>query len=116
MKKHLRNRTIYQRCSNLTLKARNRNRESRKIWVMTGPYDRVIATMAVLFILVAGVFAQGVAQSTISGRITDTRGSVVGGAQITVTSGNRTIGTTSTTDDGRFTIDLAPGDYELRAT
>jgi outer membrane receptor protein involved in Fe transport len=61
--------------------------------------------------------SQQAAAATLSGRVTDPQGAVVGGVSITVTQkATDTRRQTRTNDDGLFVItNLTPGEYELKA-
>src|SRR5262245_1865179 len=113
MKNHLRNRMIYtghgQKLSffehERSKGRRNKELLSLRIFDSLFICPFVLRSLAMLFIFGTSVLAQSVSLSTITGRITDARGSVVGGAQVTVASGSQTISTAATASDGRFTID-----------
>ncbi len=87
MKKQLRNRTI-----NFTL------------------------SLLFLFAAVIGGNAQSGGGSTITGRVTDSRGDAVSGASVVLTAANAAMIAAKTGGDGRFAISTAPGDYELRVS
>ncbi len=66
---------------------------------------------------VAGANAQNGAESTITGRIADSRGDAVSGATVVLAvSVDVATGTAKTGGDGRFAITAPPGDYELRVS
>ncbi|HEX9000366.1 MAG TPA: carboxypeptidase regulatory-like domain-containing protein, partial [Blastocatellia bacterium] len=76
-----------------------------------------ILSLLFLLLLLAGNPAQGQsppAQSVLSGRITDGSGAAVSGARVSVTTNKQAAGSATTGDDGKFTIPLAPGEYQLR--
>ncbi len=78
-----------------------------------------ILSLLFLLLLLAGNPAQGQstpAQSVLSGRITDGSGAAVSGARVSVTANKQSAGAATTGDDGKFTIPLAPGEYQLRVT
>lgn len=87
MKKQLRNRTI-----NFTL------------------------SLLFLFAAVIGGNAQSGGGSTITGRVTDSRGDAVSGASVALTAANAAKIAAKTGGDGRFAISAPPGDYELRVS
>lgn len=73
-----------------------------------------LALLSLAF-LFATIRAQpGAAPVELTGRIADGRGEAITGALITITTNNRIAGTTTTNGEGRFTLRLAPGEYELR--
>jgi len=79
----------------------------------------VLLSLSLLFVFLVTVCSDTIAQvsteTSLSGRITDIRGSAVSDAQIMITSNNQPVGSTTTDADGRFSIRLAPGNYELQA-
>lgn len=79
----------------------------------------VLLSLSLLFVFLVTVCSDAIAQvateTSLSGRITDIRGSAVSDAQIVITSNNQPVGSTTTDADGRFSIRLAPGNYELQA-
>ncbi|MGE0882295.1 MAG: TonB-dependent receptor [Blastocatellales bacterium] len=79
----------------------------------------VLFSLSLLFVFLVTVCSDAIAQvsteTSLSGRITDIRGSAVSDAQIVITSNNQPVGSTTTDADGRFSIRLAPGNYELQA-
>lgn len=58
--------------------------------------------------------AQTAAESILTGRITDIRGGAISGAQIIITSKTQPGASTTTDGDGKFTVRLTPGVYELQ--
>lgn len=56
------------------------------------------------------------AQSSITGRITDSQGDALAGARITATAEDKTVSHTGSDNAGRFRLALPPGAYELRVT
>lgn len=70
-----------------------------------------------LFAAVFGANAQSGGDSTITGRVTDSRGDAVSGATVVLAiSADVSKGSAKTSGDGRFAINAPPGDYELRVT
>jgi outer membrane receptor protein involved in Fe transport len=77
------------------------------------------STLSLLFLFAAvfGANAQSVGDSTITGRVTDSRGDAVSGATVVLAiSADATKGEAKTGGDGRFVINAPRGDYELRVT
>lgn len=76
--------------------------------------NHFISRLLFLLMLVSAgsAFAQ---ESSLTGRISDARGAAVSGARITVAHGKQSVSAT-TSEDGKFTLRLAPGEYELRVT
>lgn len=81
---------------------------------------RITRVLAALFSALIAVQAVGQATGALRGRVSDTRGHAVGGAQVRVYVGARTeVSATAVSDQaGRFELtDLAPGnEYRLRVT
>lgn len=76
-----------------------------------------VATLTLSFlllILLAGVQAQNPIE--LAGRVTDSKGAAVSEARVTITANKQTAGTATASDEGKFAIKLAPGEYELRVT
>jgi outer membrane cobalamin receptor len=62
-------------------------------------------------------WAQSVADATITGRITDSRGDAISGASVVLAvSPDKTVDSTTTDRDGQFKLKTAAGNYELRVT
>ncbi len=77
------------------------------------------STLSFLFLFAAvfGANAQSGGDSTITGRVTDSRGDAVSGATVVLAiSADVSKGSAKTSGDGRFAINAPPGDYELRVT
>lgn len=75
-------------------------------------------TLSILFLFAAvfGANAQS-GDSTITGRVTDSRGDAISGANVVLAvSANAVKSAAKTSGDGRFSISAPPGDYELRVT
>ncbi len=66
-------------------------------------------TTLALTLLLFSVCAKAQNQSELTGRVTDTRGGAVSGARISAGASS-----TTTDNNGQFTLKLLPGDYELR--
>ncbi|MEP7341696.1 MAG: TonB-dependent receptor, partial [Acidobacteriota bacterium] len=62
------------------------------------------------------VRAQSPAALSLIGRVTDGRGDAIGNARISVMTGKQTVKTTATDNDGKFTVEIPPGAYELRVS
>jgi outer membrane receptor protein involved in Fe transport len=75
-------------------------------------------TLSLLFLSAAVISgaAQSGAESTVAGRVTDSRGDAVRNARVTATAAGQAARAATTDNDGRFTIKLPPNDYELRVT
>ncbi|HEX5085902.1 MAG TPA: TonB-dependent receptor [Blastocatellia bacterium] len=67
-----------------------------------------------LCLLTLAVVASAQTAPQISGRVTDKRGDAVGNARVVAVAGSQTTGETKTAADGRFTLALPPGDYEIQ--
>lgn len=93
---------------------------ANEFMLMKQAYPRATAiTFLLLFLFLAGAAAQGqtnLTQFALTGRITDTSGAAVSGARVSITANKQAAGSATTADDGKFTISLAPGEYELRVT
>ena len=66
-----------------------------------------------------GAAFETIAQSPagdVNGRVIDKRGDAVSNVRVIAVTGSQTIGETKTDSDGKFSLQLPPGDYELRAT
>lgn len=60
--------------------------------------------------------AQDRTQVAVAGRVTDRRGDAISGATVVLATATHSTMTTTTNSDGRFTLQAAPGSYELRVT
>src|SRR5689334_14905681 len=52
----------------------------------------------------------------ITGRVTDKRGDAISNVRVFVVTDNQTRGETKTDASGQYTLSVAPGEYELRAS
>lgn len=73
-------------------------------------------TLSLLFLFAAAIggYAQSGGDSTITGRVTDSRGDAVSGATVVLAAANAAKSATKAGGDGRFAITAPHGDYELR--
>lgn len=82
-------------------------------------YPRIstaVISLLSLLVCVVAVAAQTTTEAALTGRITDSRGAAIGGAQLSFTA-NKQSGISATTDaEGRYAVKLLPGDYEVRVT
>ena len=76
------------------------------------------ASLALIFFLALGAYAQTAQTGALSGVVTDPTGSVLPGAGITVTSASSGQPRTATTEDnGRFLVPLLPpGSYKVEVS
>ncbi|HMZ22664.1 MAG TPA: TonB-dependent receptor, partial [Blastocatellia bacterium] len=73
-------------------------------------------TSRLIFLLLILLAGSALAQeASLAGRISDARGAAVSGARITATANKQSVSATAG-EDGRFTLQLVPGEYELRVT
>jgi outer membrane receptor protein involved in Fe transport len=79
---------------------------------IVSPAFPLIRSLALLFIF----FAAALAQTSISGRISDPRGGAISGAQIEVIRGKEILKNITTGSDGRFTIEAPAEEVELRVS
>lgn len=74
---------------------------------------RTLGTLALLLVLVGPATAQPAV--TVTGEVTDSTGAVLPGATIDVVRGARPVATIATGADGRYRVELPPGDYRVTA-
>ncbi|MCP9494894.1 MAG: carboxypeptidase regulatory-like domain-containing protein [Pyrinomonadaceae bacterium MAG19_C2-C3] len=77
-------------------------------------YGRVPALIALVFAFTLTTLAQDF-RATLTGRVTDSNGAAVSGAQVTITNSQTNIESTATTnEEGNYTVPfLQPGDYRV---
>ncbi len=76
----------------------------------------LILSFLALFLFSIHAGAQSPAALSLTGRVTDGRGDAIGNARISVITGKQTVKSAATDHDGKFTVEIPPGTYELRVS
>lgn len=79
-------------------------------------FRRIISALVCSMFLVIGAFAQDLDNATVSGRVTDSNGLAIAGANVTLTQQETGIArTAATNDEGRYRfIAIRPGIYKIK--
>ena len=78
-------------------------------------FRRAICAAASLFVLICPGEAQDSAKTNLTVSVVDPAGAVIPGSTITALAAGKEAGTEITGQDGKATLRLVPGSYELRA-